>query len=112
MNFKKGDKVKRICSFDTWNAAGFSNNQIVTVNRDTKNDDIIFVESHATWMSSYFKLVEDSDEVKLSEIRKVIFNAASVAHLKGYEQEILPCTDLTWQLLKIVRDNNLLGELK
>jgi hypothetical protein len=40
-------------------------------------------------------------------IKKIIFNAESVAHLKGYEKEILPLVDFTRALVMLVKNPDL-----
>jgi len=39
-----------------------------------------------------------------NRINQTIFNAESVAHLKGFEREILPATDLIKELVAIIEN--------
>jgi len=40
-------------------------------------------------------------------LKKIIFNAESVAHLRGYEKEILPLVDFTRALIMLVNNPDL-----
>jgi hypothetical protein len=44
-------------------------------------------------------------------IKKIIFNAESVAHLKGFEEEILPLVDFTKELVRLVGNMNSMNAL-
>lgn len=47
-----------------------------------------------------------------AKLLKIIFNAESVAHLQGYEREILPATDLIKEMIDILAKHDLLNEIE
>ena len=46
------------------------------------------------------------------KVKKIIFDAESVAHLRGYEREILPATDLIRELVDILKINDMIHLIK
>jgi hypothetical protein len=44
-------------------------------------------------------------------IQRIIFQAESVAHLKGFENEILPATDLIKEMVELLETDGKLTQL-
>lgn len=45
------------------------------------------------------------------KIQQLIFNAETVAHLQGYERQILPATDLIREMVDIMEEYGILGDI-
>lgn len=52
--------------------------------------------------------VDDAVEKKIKEI---VFAADAVAHLRGYEKEILPATELIEKMVDLLKEHDILNEL-